>query len=79
MASEKVAKIGLSRDYKKFLYYLSAEGDVMRKSKTDKSLEAEVVVKKAVTRDNRFLYYIDKDGDVSRAARAERIAKKKSK
>jgi hypothetical protein len=72
--AEKVNKLGLERDYKKYLYFIDGEGNVCRKSKSGEG-EAEVLVKDACTRDNNFLYFIDKEGDVSRSARASRKKK----
>jgi hypothetical protein len=72
--AEKVNKLGLERDYKKYLYFIDGEGNVCRKSKSGEG-ESEVMVKNACTRDNNYLYFIDKEGDVSRSARASRKKK----
>lgn len=69
--AEKVKKLDLERDYRKYLYYLDGEGNVCQKPKSGEG-EAQVLVPKAVERDNRFLYFIDKDGDVSRSERGAR-------
>lgn len=74
--AEKVNRIGLERDYKKFLYYIDGEGNVCQKSKSGEG-EAKVLVPHAVERDNQFLYFIDKDGDVSRSPRGTRKDKDK--
>jgi hypothetical protein len=66
--SEKVKQLGLERDHKNFLYFIDGNGSVCRKHKSGSS-DAEVLVEKAVDRDNHFLYFIDKDGDVSRSER----------
>ena len=71
--SEKVKKINLQRDYKKFLYFIDGEGNVCQKPKSGEG-DSKVLVEKAVDRDNRYLYFIDKDGDI---ARSERGSKKK--
>ena len=72
--AEKVNKLGLERDYKKYLYFIDGEGNVCRKAKSGES-ESEVLVKDACKRDNNYLYFIDKEGDVSRSARASRKKK----
>ena len=69
--AEKVKTLGLERDYKNFLYYLDAIGNVCKKPKAGGG-DSEVIVPNAITRDNNFLYYIDKDGDVSRSPRAQK-------
>lgn len=74
--AEKVNKLNLERDYKKYLYFIDGDGSVCRKAKGGES-ESEVLVKNAVERDNNFLYYIDKDGDVARSQRAARGSKNK--
>jgi len=66
---EKVKKLSLQRDYKKYLYFVDGEGNVCQKPKSGEG-ESEVLVKNAVDRDNRFLYFVDKDGDVARSARS---------
>jgi hypothetical protein len=65
--AEKVNKLGLERDYKKFLYFIDGQGNVCKKSKSGEG-ETEVVVPNAVERDNQFLYFIDKEGDVALSA-----------
>ena len=69
--AEKVKKLNLERDYKKFLYFIDGNGNVARKAKSGEG-QTEVLVEKAIERDNNFLYFIDKDGDVSRSARSNR-------
>jgi hypothetical protein len=69
--AEKVNKLNLERDYKKYLYFIDGEGNVCRKAKSGEG-ENEVMVKNAVERDNQYLYFIDKDGDVSRSERVSR-------
>lgn len=66
---EKVKKLNLQRDYKKFLYFVDGEGNVCQKPKSGEG-DSKVLVENAVERDNRFLYFIDKDGDVARSARS---------
>lgn len=73
--AEKVKKLNLDRDYKKYLYFIDGEGNVCEKPKSGESA-SKVLVKNAVTRDNRFLYFIDKEGDVSRSPRGARGTKK---
>jgi hypothetical protein len=73
--AEKVNKLGLERDYKKFLYFIDGQGNVCKKPKSGEG-ETEVVVPNAVDRDNQFLYFIDKEGDVARSPRAARKSKK---
>lgn len=72
--AEKVNKLGLERDYKKYLYFIDGEGSVCRKPKSGEG-ESEVLVKNAVERDNNYLYFIDKEGDVARSQRAARKKK----
>jgi hypothetical protein len=69
--AEKVKKLDLERDYKKFLYFIDGNGNVCSKAKSGEG-ETNVLVPKAVDRDNNFLYFIDKDGDVARSPRASR-------
>lgn len=69
--AEKVKKLGLQRDYAKYLYFLDKDGNVCQKAKSGEG-KTEVVVKNAVERDNQFLYFIDKEGDVSRSPRVSR-------
>jgi len=69
--AEKVKKLNLERDYKKYLYFLDGQGNVCQKQKSGEG-EAKVLVPNAVERDNQFLYFIDKDGDVARSRRASR-------
>jgi hypothetical protein len=71
LMAEKVKKLGLERDYKKFLYFIDGDGNISRKSKSGEG-ESEVLVPHAVQRDNQFLYFIDKEGDVARSPRAAR-------
>ncbi len=71
--AEKVKKLGLERDYKKYLYFIDGEGNVSRKPKSGEG-DAEVLVPHAVRRDNQFLYFIDRDGDIARSPRAARKA-----
>ena len=73
--AEKVNKLGLERDYKKFLYFIDGQGNVCKKPKSGEG-ETEIVVPNAVERDNQFLYFIDKEGDVARSPRAARKPKK---
>ncbi len=69
--AEKVKKLSLQRDYKKFLYFIDGEGNVCQKPKSGEG-ESTILVKNAVDRDNQFLYFIDKEGDVSRSPRGTR-------
>ena len=74
--AEKVKKLGLKRDYAKYLYFLDKDGNVCLKPKSGEG-KTETVVEKAVDRDNQYLYFIDKEGDVSRSPRVSRGSKKK--
>lgn len=69
--AEKVKKLNLERDYKKFLYFIDGEGNVASKAKSGEG-ETNILVPKAIERDNNFLYFIDKEGDVARSPRASR-------
>ena len=73
--AERVKDLNLERDYKKYLYFIDGSGNVCRKAKSGEG-ETEVLVEKAVDRDNSYLYFIDKDGDVARSKRATREKKK---
>jgi hypothetical protein len=75
--AEKVKKLGLKRDYTKYLYFLDKDGNVCQKAKSGEG-ETEIVVDKAVDRDNQFLYFIDKEGDISRSPRVSRGGKNKA-
>jgi len=75
--SEKVKKLGLKRDYTKYLYFLDKDGNVCQKPKSGEG-KTDVVVPKAVDRDNQYLYFIDKEGDVSRSPRVSRGSKKEA-
>ena len=72
--AEKVKKLDLDRDYKKFLYYIDGEGNVCQKAKSGEG-ESKVLVKNAIQRDNGYLYFIDKEGDVARSPRGTRKQK----
>jgi hypothetical protein len=72
--AEKVKKLGLKRDYAKYLYFLDKDGDVCQRPKSGDG-KTEIVVEIAVDRDNQYLYFIDKDGDVSRSPRVVRGSK----
>lgn len=72
--AEKVKKLNLERDYKKYLYFIDGEGNVCNKPKSGEG-ETQVLVPHAIERDNHFLYFIDKDGDISRSPRSARSSK----
>jgi len=69
--AEKVKKLTLERDYKKYLYFIDGEGSVCQKPKSGEG-ESKVLVEHAVDRDNQFLYFIDKEGDISRSPRGSK-------
>ena len=73
--AEKVKKLGLKRDYSKYLYFLDKDGNVCQKPKSGDG-QTETIVEHAIDRDNQFLYFIDKEGDVSRSPRVSRGSKK---
>jgi len=75
--AEKVKKLNLERDYKKYLYFIDGEGNVCQKPKSGEG-ESKVVIPTAITRDNQYLYFIDKEGDVSRSRRGSRGSTKKA-
>ena len=66
--AEKVKKLNLQRDYKSFLYFIDGNGSVCQKPKSGTG-DTQVLVEKAVDRDNQYLYFIDKEGDISRSPR----------
>lgn len=72
--AEKVKRLALERDYRKFLYFIDGYGNVCRKAKSGG--RDEILVKDAVKRDADWLYFIDKDGDLARTARPSRFIKK---
>ena len=72
--AEKVKKLNLERDYKKYLYFIDANGSVCQKPKSGVG-EATVLAPNAVERDNQYLYFIDKEGDVARSPRSGRKKK----
>ena len=74
--ADKVKKLNLERDYKKYLYFIDGQGSVSRKSKSGEGT-TEVLVPNAVQRDSRYLYFIDKEGDISCSPRAARRKKEK--
>jgi hypothetical protein len=71
--AEKVKKLNLERDYKRYLYYVDGLGNVCRKPKSGEG-EAQILVEGAVVRDPHYLYFIDKEGDISRSTRGTRKA-----
>jgi hypothetical protein len=75
--AEKVKQLNIERDYKRYLYFVDGQGNVSRKPKSGEG-DAEVLVERAVERDNNFLYFIDKDGDVARSPRGLRGKKKEA-
>ena len=75
--AEKVKKLNLERDYKKYLYFIDGSGNVCQKAKSGEG-DSKVLVPNAVERDNNFLYFVDKDGDVARSPRAARGSKPKT-
>lgn len=74
--AEKVKKLNLPRDYKKYLYFIDGNGNVCQKPKSGEG-DSQVLVENAVERDNRFLYFIDKDGDIARSERGSKGSKSK--
>jgi hypothetical protein len=64
--AEKVKKLNLERDYKKYLYFIDGNGNVCQKPKSGEG-ESKVLVENAIDRDSGFLYFIDKEGDISRS------------
>jgi hypothetical protein len=72
--AEKVKKLNLERDYKKYLYFIDGSGNVSAKSKSGEG-ETRILVPNAVQRDNQYLYFIDKEGDIARSPRAVRRKK----
>ena len=68
--AEKVKRLNLERDYRKYLYFIDGNGNVCQKSKSGG--DSKVLVEHAVDRDNQYLYFIDKDGDVARSPRGSK-------
>jgi len=75
--AEKVKKLNLERDYKKYLYFIDAHGSVCQKTKSGDG-ETTILVPNAVERDNQYLYFIDKEGDVARSPRSGRRKKQET-
>jgi hypothetical protein len=75
--AEKVKRLGLKRDYSKYLYFLDKDGNICQKPKSGEG-KTETVVEKAVDRDNQYLYFIDKEGDVARSPRVSRGPRKEA-
>lgn len=69
--AEKVKRLNLERDYKKYLYFIDGGGSVCAKPKSGDG-ETRILVQNAVERDKQFLYFIDKEGDIARSPRAAR-------
>lgn len=69
--AEKITKLNLERDYKKYLYFIDGAGNVCAKPKSGEG-ESQILVPNAVQRDNNYLYFIDKEGDIARSPRAAR-------
>ena len=69
--SEKVKQLNLKRDFTKYLYFIDGEGNVCQKPKSGDG-ETEVLVPRAIVRDNHYLYFIDKEGDIARSPRSGR-------
>ncbi len=69
--AEKMKKLDIERDYKKYLYFIDGQGNVCHKPKSGVG-ESKVLVPHAVERDNQFLYFIDKEGDISRSPRGQK-------
>jgi hypothetical protein len=69
--SEKVAKLGISRD-KDFMYYVKdgAVWKVRRKQPGVSKGKPEKVADGGFEMDHDYIYFVDKDGDASRAKRA---------
>jgi hypothetical protein len=69
--SEKVAKLGISRD-KDFMYYVKdgAVWKVQRKQPGVPKGRPEKVADGGVEMDTNYIYFVDRDGDVARAKRA---------
>jgi len=67
--AEKVKKLNLERDYKKYLYFIDGEGNVCQKAKSGKG-ESKVLVENGVPRDNQCLYFIDNRTPQSRRSPA---------
>ncbi len=79
--AQKVAKTGIKRDDKKYLYYIKkgAVYQVPRKQPGAKKGKSTKVVDAGIEMDTAFIYFLDKDGDVSRAKRAVGGQKRKKK
>jgi hypothetical protein len=72
--SEKIKRIALARDNKRFLYFIDGEGNVCHKPKSGEG-ESKILLQRAVQRDDGYLYFIDKEGDISRSPRGQKKRK----
>lgn len=70
--AEKVAELGIEREYRKYLYYVDGNGNICRIAKDGKG-DSEILYANVVERDAAYLYFIDADGDISRSARGKSI------
>ena len=70
--AQKVAKTGITRDDKKYLYYIKggAVYQVERKQPGARKGKSKKVDDAGIEMDPGYIYFLDKDGDVSRARRA---------
>ena len=87
--AQKVAKTGITRDDKNYLYYIKqgAVYQVPRKQPGASKGKPKKVVDAGIEMDTAYIYFLDKNGDVSRAKRAvggqkrkkakKKVAKKK--
>ncbi len=79
--AQKVAKTGITREDKTYLYYIKggAVYQVPRKQPGARKGKSKKVVDAGMEMDAAYIYFLDKDGDVSRAKRAVGGQKRKKK
>lgn len=79
--AQKVAKTGVKRDDKNFLYYIK-KGQVWqvpRKQPGQRKGKPKMLVDAGIEMDSAFIYFLDKKGDISRTKRAVGGQKRKKK
>jgi hypothetical protein len=79
--AEKVAKTGVQRDDKNYLYFIK-QGAVWRVPRKQPGVpkgKPEKIADAGIEMDYSFIYFLDKDGDIARSKRAVGGQKRKKK
>ena len=79
--AEKVARTGIERNDKNFIYFIKdgAVWSVPRKQPGMPKGKREKVVDAGIEMDTAYIYFLDKDGDIARSKRAVGGQKRKKK